>query len=64
MNKKQLTHSQIFTNNERVHVLGYGQGNCIGYVDNARLIRVQFDSGNVRDFHPNKLRERLVPINS
>lgn len=62
-NKKEgLRHPEIFRNNERVHVIGYGMGTVIGYVDNAKAVRIEFDSKNIRDFHPNKLRDRLVPV--
>jgi hypothetical protein len=53
-----------FTNQQRVHVLEHGQGTVIGYVGNSTPlvhVRVQFDSGDCRDFHENKLVQKLVP---
>jgi len=54
--------SEISNSNNQVHVLGYGLGKFIGCVCNSKPMsyRIEFESGNVLDFHPTKLQSKLI----
>jgi len=51
-----------FKHGQIIHVLECGKGTIIGFVGypSPSSVRVQFDNGNVRDFHPIKLAAKLV----
>jgi len=43
-----------FGNGSKVKHIVYGKGKCVGFVQ-GQYWRIQFESGEVRDFLPNKL---------
>lgn len=54
------TQNRIFKNLENLNVEGYGKGKVVGYVSNGQSVRVEFESGEVKDFHPVKLEAKLI----
>ena len=53
--------NETIKNGDELNVIDYGRGTCIGWVGYPPdRIRIQFDSGDVRDFHPKKLAKKLA----
>jgi hypothetical protein len=53
----------LLKSGDLVSVEGFGKGKCVGWVGNPPdAIRIQFDNGQVIDFHPNKLRPILTKL--
>lgn len=48
-----------FGNGSKVNHIDYGKGECVGFV-RGEYWRIQFDSGDVRDFLPSKLFPKLI----
>lgn len=58
--EKKFDATQI-KSGDSVTVKGYGLGKCVGWVGYPpAFIRIEFESGEVRDFHPAKLQEKIV----
>lgn len=64
--KKQIDLVKSDRNGSTVLVVnGYGKGKCVGrvgYGDEEKAIRIEFEDGEVRDFAPAKLEARGFTI--
>lgn len=57
-----MSNQAKFTPKQRIHVVDYGQGTVlsyVGYKTPLTTVRVQFDSGDVKDFNENRLAAKL-----
>lgn len=52
---------RVFKNLEEIIHPKYGKGKCVGYVAGGSEVRVQFESGEIRDFIPKYLDMVIKP---
>lgn len=61
---KKMFFSTLFNDDNEMNVFGEGVGRYTGHVgySGPMLIRIEFKSGNVWDYSPEKLNEKVIPL--